>query len=170
MSADQFVKLARSEVRPPMLWFNLRAMTDRDVKAIYAYLKHLGPAGQLAPQMRPGRQDASRTFCAVPRAAQVSRGGSLPLCCPSAASGAARGTERRQAGDHSVGLCEGGVSDDRRIRLNVCGAEGASLQVLIWVEVARRTSGNGSLAILRAPTSSSGGSCDASIEPWSLGF
>lgn len=49
MSADQFVKHARNEFRPPMPWFNLRAMTDRDVKAIYAYLKHLGPAGQPAP-------------------------------------------------------------------------------------------------------------------------
>ena len=53
MSADQFVKFARSESRPPMPWFNLRAMTDRDVKAIYAYLKHLGPAGQPAPQYVP---------------------------------------------------------------------------------------------------------------------
>jgi len=50
MSADQFVKHARNEFRPPMPWFNLRAMTDRDVKAIYAYLKYLGPAGQPAPQ------------------------------------------------------------------------------------------------------------------------
>ena len=28
-TADQFVKYARSEFRPPMPWFNLRAMTDR---------------------------------------------------------------------------------------------------------------------------------------------
>ena len=56
MSADQFVKHARNEFRPPMPWFNLRAMTDRDVKAIYAYLKHVGPAGQPAPQyLRPDR-------------------------------------------------------------------------------------------------------------------
>ena len=53
MSADQFVKFARSQFRPPMPWFNLRAMTERDVKAIYAYLKHLGPAGQPAPQYVP---------------------------------------------------------------------------------------------------------------------
>src|SRR5215472_7250597 len=50
MSADQFVRYARSEFRPPMPWFNLRDMTDRDVKAVYAYLKYLGPAGQPAPQ------------------------------------------------------------------------------------------------------------------------
>lgn len=49
MTADQFMKLARSPLRPPMPWFNLRDMRDKDVKAIYAYLKHLGPAGKPAP-------------------------------------------------------------------------------------------------------------------------
>jgi mono/diheme cytochrome c family protein len=53
MTAGQFVKLARSPLRPPMPWFNLRDMRDRDVKAIYAYLKHLGPAGKPAPSFVP---------------------------------------------------------------------------------------------------------------------
>ena len=67
MSADQFVNLARSEVRPPMPWFNLRAMTDPDVKAIYAYLKHLGTAGQLAPQYVPADKTPAGPFlCSSP--------------------------------------------------------------------------------------------------------
>ena len=53
MTASQFVKYARSEFRPPMPWFNLRDMRDKDVKAIYAYLKHLGPAGKPAPSYVP---------------------------------------------------------------------------------------------------------------------
>lgn len=52
-TAEEFVTLARSPLRPPMPFFNLRAMTDGDVKAIYAYLKHLGPAGQPAPEYLP---------------------------------------------------------------------------------------------------------------------
>ncbi len=56
LSANQFVKFARSQFRPPMPWFNLRAMTDRDLTAIYAYLKHLGPACQPAPQYVPADQ------------------------------------------------------------------------------------------------------------------
>ena len=32
----EFVALARSPLRPPMPFFNIRAMTDADVKAIYA--------------------------------------------------------------------------------------------------------------------------------------
>lgn len=49
MTAEQFVARSRSPLRPPMPWFNLVAMRDGDVKAIYAYLKHLGPAGEPAP-------------------------------------------------------------------------------------------------------------------------
>lgn len=50
MTQGQFVKRATSpELRPPMPWFNVRDMTPRDVKAIYAYLKYLGPAGEPAP-------------------------------------------------------------------------------------------------------------------------
>ena len=66
MSADQFVKFARSEFRPPMPWFNLRDMTDRDVKAIYAYLKHLGPAGQPAPQYLPVDKTPAGPFVQFP--------------------------------------------------------------------------------------------------------
>ena len=66
MSAEQFVKYARSEFRPPMPWFNLRAMTDRDVKAIHAYLKALGPAGEPAPQYVPADKTPSGPFVQFP--------------------------------------------------------------------------------------------------------
>lgn len=53
MTAAEFVTLARSPLRPPMPFFNLRAMTDEDVQAIYAYLRHAGPAGEPAPAYVP---------------------------------------------------------------------------------------------------------------------
>jgi mono/diheme cytochrome c family protein len=54
MTADQFMAHARSDQRrPPMPWFAVRDMTDEDVKAIYAYIKHLGPGGQPAPAYVP---------------------------------------------------------------------------------------------------------------------
>jgi mono/diheme cytochrome c family protein len=37
------------EMRPPMPWFNLRAMTDADLRAVYRYIRSLGPAGTEAP-------------------------------------------------------------------------------------------------------------------------
>jgi hypothetical protein len=49
-----------------MPWFNLRAMTDRDVKAIYAYLKHLGPAAQPAPQYVPADKTPAGPFVQFP--------------------------------------------------------------------------------------------------------
>jgi mono/diheme cytochrome c family protein len=56
MTAEQFIARARSPLRPPMPWFNLVVMRDSDVKAIYAYLKHLGPAGEPAPAYLPPDQ------------------------------------------------------------------------------------------------------------------
>ena len=68
MTADQFMRLARSELRPPMPWFNMRDMSDRDARAIYAYLKHLGPAGQPAPQYVPPDQTPGGPFVQFPAA------------------------------------------------------------------------------------------------------
>jgi mono/diheme cytochrome c family protein len=66
VTAEQFVVLARSQLRPPMPWFNLRDMTDRDLKAIYAYLKHLGPAGKPAPQYLPPDKTPAGPFVQFP--------------------------------------------------------------------------------------------------------
>lgn len=68
MTAVHFVKHARNEFRPPMPWFNLRAMSDRDVKAIYAYLKHLGPAGEPAPPFLPPDKTPGGPFVQFPAA------------------------------------------------------------------------------------------------------
>ena len=66
MTADQFMMLARSPLRPPMPWFNLRDMEDSDVTAIYAYLKHLGPAGEPAPAYVPPDKSPAGPFVKFP--------------------------------------------------------------------------------------------------------
>ncbi|MGH8249369.1 MAG: c-type cytochrome [Steroidobacteraceae bacterium] len=66
MTAEQFVKYARSEFRPPMPWFNVRDMNDSDVRAIHAYLKHLGPAGQPAPAYLPPGQKPRSPYVQFP--------------------------------------------------------------------------------------------------------
>jgi mono/diheme cytochrome c family protein len=60
MSEQQWVKHARTmKPRPPMPWFNVRIMTEADLKAIYAYTRSLGRAGEAAPQyVPPGTQPA----------------------------------------------------------------------------------------------------------------
>ncbi|WP_244883582.1 cytochrome c [Variovorax paradoxus] len=54
MSKQQWVKHARTMTpRPPMPWFNVRPMTDADLKAIYAYTRSLGRGGDPAPAFVP---------------------------------------------------------------------------------------------------------------------
>ena len=54
LNEQQWVNLARTvEYRPPMPWFSLRAMSNQDLRALYRYVRHLGPAGQPAPAYVP---------------------------------------------------------------------------------------------------------------------
>jgi mono/diheme cytochrome c family protein len=58
MTEDQWLVHARAQWRPPMPWFAVRDMRDDDVRAIYRYLRHLGPAGSPAPVALPPGQQA----------------------------------------------------------------------------------------------------------------
>jgi len=51
MTEAQWLTYAKKlETRPPMPWFNVRAMTDDDLKAVYAYIKQMpGGTGTAAP-------------------------------------------------------------------------------------------------------------------------
>jgi len=58
LTEEQWVKKAKSlQARPPMPWFNVRAMSTSDLRAIYRYVRHLGPAGQPAPAYVPPGQE-----------------------------------------------------------------------------------------------------------------
>lgn len=53
-SEDDWVALAQAmETRPPMPWFNVRKMSEDDLRAVYRYVRHLGPAGMPAPDALP---------------------------------------------------------------------------------------------------------------------
>ena len=57
MTEDQWVALAKNlRSRPPMPWFNLKQMDEVDIRAIYSYLRYLGPAGVPAPAYLPPDQ------------------------------------------------------------------------------------------------------------------
>jgi hypothetical protein len=65
MTEAQWLTYAKKlETRPPMPWFNVRAMTDDDLKAVYAYIKQmpgaLGPLRQ--PSWRRTRRRRSLSF------------------------------------------------------------------------------------------------------------
>jgi mono/diheme cytochrome c family protein len=49
MTEAQWIARLRSEMRPPMPWFNLAAATDRDLTAMYHFIRSLGAKGEPAP-------------------------------------------------------------------------------------------------------------------------
>ena len=58
LSEDQWVEIAKTaQFRPPMPWFALRDMTEQDLRAIYRFIKYLGPAGEPSPAfVAPGEE------------------------------------------------------------------------------------------------------------------
>lgn len=57
MTEQQWVEYAHThQMRPPMPWFALRDMSSDDLRAIYRFVKHLGPAGEPAPAYVPPGQ------------------------------------------------------------------------------------------------------------------
>jgi mono/diheme cytochrome c family protein len=67
LTEAQWVKKAKTlTARPPMPWFNLHAMTERDLRALYRYVRHLGPAGKPAPAYLPPDQKPPQPFVQFP--------------------------------------------------------------------------------------------------------
>jgi len=58
MTEDAWVQRAATlTTRPPMPWFNVRDMSERDLRALYRYVRSLGVAGKPAPAyVPPGRE------------------------------------------------------------------------------------------------------------------
>lgn len=58
ISEEQWLKAAKTaQYRPPMPWFALRDMSTQDLRALYRFVRHLGPAGNPAPAfIAPGQE------------------------------------------------------------------------------------------------------------------
>jgi mono/diheme cytochrome c family protein len=68
MSEAQWLQAARQQRLPPMPWYNLRAMTDDDLKAVYAFVRSLGAAGVAVPAyVAPGGKVDTPYFVFVPQ-------------------------------------------------------------------------------------------------------
>jgi mono/diheme cytochrome c family protein len=56
---SEWVKYGKTlKTRPPMPWFNVNAMSEDDLRAMYRFIKSLGPAGDPGQGYRPPGQDA----------------------------------------------------------------------------------------------------------------
>jgi hypothetical protein len=67
MSEEQWVGFAGVlKARHPMPWFNLNIMQAEDLKAIYQFIRYLGPGGQAAPGYVPSDQEPNTPFALFP--------------------------------------------------------------------------------------------------------
>jgi cytochrome c1 len=69
MTAEKWVETARTlKAKPPMPNYNLASMSDADLRAIYAYIHSLGPAGDPAPDgLPPGQKPSGPVEMMVPQ-------------------------------------------------------------------------------------------------------
>lgn len=67
LSEEQWIKTAKTlNARPPMPWFNVRRMSTTDLRAIYRYVRHLGPAGKPAPAYVPPDKTPQQPYVQFP--------------------------------------------------------------------------------------------------------
>jgi len=67
LTEEQWIKTAKTlNVRPPMPWFNVRRMSTTDLRAIYRYVRHLGPGGKPAPAYLPPDKTPPQPFVQFP--------------------------------------------------------------------------------------------------------
>jgi mono/diheme cytochrome c family protein len=67
LSEDQWVTYAQNLTsRPSMPWFALNQMTDEDLRAIYQYIRQLGPAGKPAPEYVPPDEEPDPPYALFP--------------------------------------------------------------------------------------------------------
>jgi len=60
---DEWVRYAKAlKSRPPMPWWSLQDTTEQDLRAMYRFIKHLGPAGQPAKPYVPADQAPDRPY------------------------------------------------------------------------------------------------------------
>jgi mono/diheme cytochrome c family protein len=67
MTEDMWVNVAKEiQRRPPMPYFSLNAMSEKDVRAIYQYVRYLGPAGVPAPSFVPPDTEPPKPYVQFP--------------------------------------------------------------------------------------------------------
>jgi mono/diheme cytochrome c family protein len=65
---EKWVTIAHTtQYRPPMPWFDLRDMSEEDLRAIYRFVTYLGPAGEPAPAYLPPDQEPKGPYVQFPQ-------------------------------------------------------------------------------------------------------
>ena len=74
-SEDHWVKVLTTgdegDGKPPMPWWNTKLMSDRDLRAMYRYIKSLGPKANGVPRaLPPGKEPTGPYIWVEPRTSQ----------------------------------------------------------------------------------------------------
>lgn len=63
ISADRWVEVLHTRTAmPPMPWMNVNEISEQDARAIYAYLKQLGPKGKPMPENVPPGEEPKTPY------------------------------------------------------------------------------------------------------------
>ena len=63
MPEDVFVEMAHTRTAlPPMPWMNLNQVSEQDVRALYRYIKSLGPTGEHKPLALPPGEEPTTPY------------------------------------------------------------------------------------------------------------
>jgi mono/diheme cytochrome c family protein len=67
LTEEQWLTTARQlKARPPMPWFTLNTMDETDLRALYQFIRYLGPAGKPAPAYVPPGQEPTTPYALFP--------------------------------------------------------------------------------------------------------
>jgi len=67
MTEEQWVQYVKtSKPRPPMPWWSMKETTEQDLRAMYQYIKSLGPAGQHAQPYLPPDKEPKQPYNLAP--------------------------------------------------------------------------------------------------------
>lgn len=69
VSEDGWVTLMKTrDQKPPMPWFNMHDVSERDLRAMYRYIQSLGPPGDSVPNnLPPGEEPRTPYYDFVPK-------------------------------------------------------------------------------------------------------
>jgi mono/diheme cytochrome c family protein len=67
LTEDEWLDRARNRPsRPPMPWYDLRVMSDDDLRAVYRFISSLGPSGHMAPAYLPPGEETTHPHVKFP--------------------------------------------------------------------------------------------------------
>mgnify|MGYP000072116737 CR=1 FL=1 len=67
LTEKEWIEMAKTlKTRPPMPWFTLNSMKDADLRAIYHFIRSMGPEGEPAPQYLPPDKEPTTPYALFP--------------------------------------------------------------------------------------------------------